>query len=128
MLSVLTLVLMMTSVISFDISLNVTEVRVILLQQVWIQQLLNDHPYEPISPCFIIIPLLVSLTRISTDDHEEIGDVIGSFLTNCFQAKNPHELLNQDDVVGRAPPLSYLQSSSLGGETHRTSAGVVMPT
>lgn len=116
------------SPVSFDISLNITEVHIILLQQVWIQQLPNDHTYELISSCFMIIPLLVSLTRISTDDHEGMGDVIGSFLTNCSQAKNPRELLNQDDMVGHAPPLSYLQRSSLGGETHCTSAGVVMPT
>lgn len=58
----------------------------------------------------------------------EKGGVTGSFLTSCSQAKHPCEWLNQDEVVGCAPPLSYHQSSTFRGEIHCTSAAVVMPT
>jgi len=58
----------------------------------------------------------------------EKGGVIGSFLTSCSQAKHPCELLNQDEVVGHAPPLSYHLSSTFRGETNYSSAAVVTPT
>lgn len=58
----------------------------------------------------------------------EKGGVTGSFLTSCSQAKHPCEWLNQDEVAGCAPPLSYLQSGTFRGEIHCTSAAVVMPT
>lgn len=84
---------------SFNIDLDITEEPV---TPVSIDSTASEWPSHYLYHWPVSVQMIV----------REKGGVIGSFLTSCSQAKHPYALLNQDEVVGHAPPLSCHQSST----------------
>lgn len=73
---------------------------VTILQEAWIQQLLNEHRDKPFSGC------AMACITVQEQDVSKKGAGTGSVPTSCSQVKHLWEIPSQDEVFGRAPHLS----------------------